>query len=91
MQSTTTHSECEGVTKPAMVRISRRAGIKSVSEDCFPIIRKVIHTKVDDIVRTALLVNSEHQTKTLMADDVYGALRMMGHKVARSTDLVGVK
>ena len=80
-------TEVDGVTKPAMVRIARRAGIKSVSDDCFPAIRGVIHNKIDDIVRTALLVNSEHQTKTLMPNDIYGALRLKNHKVARSSEL----
>ncbi len=79
--------EVDGVTKPAMIRISRRAGIKSVSDDCFPHIRSIIHEKLDDVIRSALLVNSEHQTKTLMPEDVYGALRLKGHKIARSTEI----
>lgn len=80
-------TEVEGVTRPAMVRIARRAGVKSVSDDCFPVIRGIIHNKIDEIVYAALLVNSENQTKTLMSKDVYGALRLKGHKVARSTEL----
>lgn len=80
-------SEVEGVTRPAIVRISRRAGVKSVSDDCFPVIRGVIHDKIDEIIRTALLVNSEHQTKTLMPEDIYGALRLSGYKVARCSEL----
>jgi histone H4 len=80
-------TEMEGITRPAITRLSRRGGVKSVSDDCFPVIRNLIGTELDNIVRTALMVNSEHQTKTLMPDDVYQALKMNGYNVAQSTDL----
>ena len=80
-------SEVKGVTKPAMVRIARTAGVKSVSDDCFPVIRSVIYDKLDEIVKASLVMNSEHQTKTLMPEDIYGALRIKGHKVARSAEI----
>lgn len=79
--------ENEGVTKPAMVRIARRAGIKSVADECFPLIRDIIHDKVDEIIRTAVVINSEHHTKTLMSDDIYEALRIRGYNIPKSTEL----
>lgn len=78
--------EVDGVTKPAMIRISRRAGVKSVADECFPFIRKIIHNKVQDIIETAIIINSEHQTKTLMPEDIYESLRILGYNVAKSND-----
>jgi len=83
--------EVDGVTKPAMIRLARRAGIKSVADECFPFIRKIIHDKADDIIRTSIFINSEHQTKTLMTEDIYESLRISGHNVAKSDDFNGSK
>jgi histone H4 len=82
-----TTTEMEGITRPAITRISRRGGVKSVSDDCFPVVRNLIQAQLDEVIRTALLVNSEHQTRTLMSDDIYEALRLNGHNVAQSTEL----
>lgn len=77
----------EDITKPSITRLARRAGVKSVSDDCFNIIRYIISNRIDDIISTALVVNSEHQTKTLMADDIYDAFSLLGVNVTQSNDL----
>ena len=77
----------EDITKPSITRLARRAGVKSVSDDCFNTIRYLISNRLDDIILTALVVNSEHQTKTLMSDDVYDALSLLGQNVTQSNDL----
>ena len=56
----------EDITKPSITRLARRAGVKSVSDDCFNPIRLLIANHLDELVRAALVVNSEHQTKTLV-------------------------
>jgi hypothetical protein len=43
--------------------------------------------KLGEVIKVALIVNSEHQTKTIMPDDIYQALRFLGHPVAQSNDL----
>lgn len=77
----------ESITRPSIGRLARRAGVKSVSDDCFNITRKLIDMKLHEILSTALIVNSEHQTKTLMADDIYDALWLLGHNVSQSSEL----
>ncbi len=77
----------EDITKPSITRIARRAGVKSVSEDCFGTIRHLISNRLDDIISTALVANSEHQTKTLMSDDIYDAFSLLGTNITQSTDL----
>jgi histone H3/H4 len=77
----------EDITKPSITRLARRAGVKSVADDCFNPIRHLIANRLDNIIRTALIVNSEHQTKTLMSDDVYNAFSLIGCNVTQSSDL----
>ena len=77
----------EDITKPSITRLARRAGVKSVSDDCFNPIRLLIADHLDELVRASLVVNSENQTKTLMADDVYDSLALLGRNVTQSRDL----
>ena len=75
------------LTKPSSTRLARRAGVKSLSDDCHPTIRAIIRSYLSRVVGTAVVVNSEHNTKTLMPDDVYEALRLLGYNVAQSQSL----
>lgn len=77
----------ESITRPSITRLARRAGVKSVSNDCFNVVRGLISTKLHETISTANVVNSEHQTKTLMADDIYDALHLLGHNVTVSSDM----
>ena len=77
----------EDITKPSITRLARRAGVKSVSDDCFHAIRHIIDGRLNELVNAALIVNSEHQTKTLMSDDVYDALSILGNNVTHSNEL----
>lgn len=75
------------ITKPSLVRLARKAGIKSMSDDCYPEVYKLITSNLDKIIATALIINSENGTKTLMNNDIYQAMKINGHIVAESTDL----
>ena len=75
------------ITKPSITRLARRAGVKSVSDDCFNAIRHLISNRLDELILDVLVVNSEHQTKTLMSDDVYDTFSLIGQNVTQSSDL----
>lgn len=77
----------EDITKPSITRLARRAGVKSLSDDCFDPIRYIISSKLDEIIKAALVVNSEHQTKTLMTEDIYDAFTLLKHNLTQSNDL----
>lgn len=77
----------DGITKPSITRLARRAGVKSVSDDCFDVVRQLVSNHLDEVIKVAILVNSEHQTKTLMSDDIYDALNLIGSRVAQSSEL----
>jgi histone H3/H4 len=75
------------ITKPSLVRLARKAGIKSMSDDCYPEIYNLITNNLDTIIQSSLIVNSEGGTKTLMNNDVYQAMKLNGYIVAESTEL----
>ena len=75
------------ITKPSITRLARRAGVKSLSEDCYSNIHNIIGAYISDIIIAALVVNSEHNTKTLMSEDIYEALHLRGYNVAQSHEL----
>ena len=77
----------EDITKPSITRLARQAGVKSISDECFDYIRKDIYDRLDKVISVSLVVNSENQTKTLMPDDVYNALRLLGCNITQSNDL----
>lgn len=77
----------ENITKPSITRLARRAGVKSISDDCYSTIRNLVGMYLSEVIVAALVVNSEHNTKTLMPEDIYEALRLRGYNVAQSSEL----
>ena len=77
----------EGFTKPALTRLARKAGVKSMSDDCIPTLRTVIAIKLTEILETVVVVNNERQTKTIMPKDIYDSIRFMGCNIAESQEL----
>ena len=74
----------EQITKPSITRLSRRAGVKSLSDDCYPTVRLMAEGLLSDIIQSSLIVNTEHGTKTLMPEDIYEALRLKGENITQS-------
>jgi len=77
----------EFITKPSIVRIARKAGVKCISDDCYPAIHTTVENMLNDVIKTAIIVNSEQVTKTLMVDDIYKAFNLNGYNVAKTTEL----
>jgi len=77
----------EGITKPSLTRLARRGGVKSLSDDCFDTIRNLMGMKLSEIIKTVIIVNSEHQTKTIMPQDVYEALQLLNYNITQSNEL----
>ena len=66
----------DNISKPSINRIAKLAGIKSMSDDCYDLIKNIMFEKLDDIIKVAIITNSERQTKTLMVEDIYNALNI---------------
>jgi histone H3/H4 len=74
----------DNISKPSINRIAKLAGIKSMSDDCYDLIKNIMFEKLDDIIKIAIVTNSEHQTKTLMVEDIYNALNIMDNNLAKT-------
>lgn len=75
------------IKNTSVKRLARRAGIKSMSEDCYPLIRRIILAKLHEIAKTSLIVNSEMHTTSLMDKDVINALSFLGYNIGESNIL----
>lgn len=75
------------ITRPAIVRLARKSGIKSISDDCYEIIQNILKKRVEEVINTAIIVNTEHQTKTLMVEDLYNALKLLDVNLAQTTEI----
>jgi hypothetical protein len=75
------------ITKPSINRLARRAGAKSMTDECYNTVRNLIGMELTNIIKTVLIVNTQNQTKTIMVKDVYDALHLMKHNVTQSTEL----
>lgn len=75
------------ITKPSITRLARRAGVKSLSEQCYGSVEELARDTLSRVLFNALVVNSAHKTKTLMVTDIYDALRLSGYNVAQSNKL----
>lgn len=74
-------------TKPSLLRLARKAGVKTMSDDCYNSIRNLIGLKLDDIIQNLVVVNNQKQTKTIMVDDLIETLELMGCHLTKSNDL----
>ena len=79
--------ENPGFTKPSITRLARRAGVKSMSDDCVDTIRSLIGVELNEIIRMAVILNEQNSTKTVMTDDVYNELKFLDMNVARSDEM----
>ena len=74
-------------TKPAITRLARRSGVKSMSEDCIPLIQSLISIELNNVLRIIDIVNKQNNTKTIMPTDFYNALKFNGKNILESNDL----
>ena len=74
-------------TKPAITRLARRAGVKSMSEDCIPLIQSLLSVELNNVLRTLDIVNKQNNTKTIMPSDFYNAMKFNGQNILETNDL----
>lgn len=75
------------IAKPGLTRLARQAGVKSMADDCHVDIKQILENTLRDVIDNMMVVNSEHHTKTVMVDDVYGGLSLMGYNVSQSSEI----
>ena len=70
--------DTSGFTKPALTRLARRAGVKSMSDECLDTLRNLITGKLKEVLYVTSIINEQNNTKTIMNVDLYEALRISG-------------
>ena len=61
----------KGFTKPAITRLARRAGVKSMADECVVPLKNLLAIHLDKILYNTVIVNSQHATKTIMPEDFF--------------------
>lgn len=74
----TTHSD--KISKPAIKRIARRAGVKRVGAGCFAEINSAGKSYIKDILKIACVYATHAKRKTISCTDVLYSLKRMGVK-----------
>ena len=77
----------EFITKPSLSKLARRAGIKSMSDDCYDLIRSLINMKLKEVIETVVILNDQRNTNTFMLVDLYEALSLLNHNITKSDNL----
>jgi histone H3/H4 len=75
------------LSKSSIIKLARRAGVKSLSEESYNTIKSLIGIKLKDVIKATVIINDSHQTKTIMGNDVYKALQLLNYNVTHSDNL----
>ncbi|CAJ0605745.1 unnamed protein product [Cylicocyclus nassatus] len=72
---------CSGITKTAIRRLARRAGVQRISEDIYEEIRCVLHLFIEEVISSAILYMEHAKRTTVTVMDVIYALKRKGYKI----------
>ena len=64
----------QGITKPAIVRLSRRAGIKRLNGLVYEELRGVLLTHLREVIGNVVMYTDYNRRKTITEEDVYHAI-----------------
>ncbi len=71
--------DSEYIQKTAMMRMARRAGVRSMSKDCYNTAESTAVSSLEKVLLAALAIASCQGTKTIMPQHISEALRSQGH------------
>ena len=75
----------ENILKISIKRLSDSAGVKSISTDCYDLIRELIEDKLKEVVEISCAIMTEGNSKTLHESDVHHALELLGDYTTQSS------
>jgi len=76
--------DTKSITAPALQRLARQGGVKTMSNECVDVIRNLILMKAGFICDAILVVNNQGGTKTIMPSDIYSAIEYLGIRLAKA-------
>lgn len=74
----TFRNEIKGISKPALRRLARRAGVKRISAAVYEDARSVVRSFIESVVYYSLLYRETYGRRTVSLKDVVNALKRRG-------------
>lgn len=71
-----------------ILRLARKAGIKILSSDAYPVIEKIIREEIETIMNGVRVANNESGTKTILYKDLELGLSLLGRNELISKNLI---
>lgn len=72
------------LTRPAIIRMIRRAGIKSISNECIDKIRNMIIQELEFLIKKTIIITKH---KSIMSQDIYDCFYLLGINISQSENL----
>ena len=72
------------IPKPSITRLARKAGVKTLADDCYPVLNHIIERKLKEILDHSIQLNSLRDIRTLMLVDIENSLKFGGEYVSHS-------
>jgi histone H3/H4 len=76
--------DTKSITGPALQRLARQGGVKTMSSECIDVIRNLLLLKTSIICDAVIVVNNQGGTKTIMSSDIYNAMEYLGIRLAKA-------
>lgn len=74
----------QGITKGAITRLARKAGIKRLSGLLYEEIRGVLKVHLEEVVRVAVVFAENRRAKRVTGEDVRNAYQYLGHPMVET-------
>ena len=72
----------QGITKPAIRRLARRAGVKRISGLVYQETREILRFFLETVIQDAVMYSEHAKRKTVTALDVVYALKRQGRTLS---------
>lgn len=77
------------ISSTSLLRLSHRAGIKTMTEDCYEVINEIVRHKMNQIIDISSKISDDRRKKMIMPDDVHFSLNMLGINVVKMAEPSG--
>ncbi len=74
-------------TKPSILKLARKAGVKSLSEDAYPVIDTILAARIEQLVRDGLHIHQMRGARVLTCDDIQKGAELRGMFFADGNEL----
>jgi len=76
----------QGITKPALTRLARTAGVKSMSGQMYDELRAVMKLRMEQVLESADIVRASRRAKTFNEEDIIQGIANVDVKLAFTND-----